>query len=415
RGAIEHIDSTGPSAALLAPVDNDQSDLNPTTNIVFVRGQSLSEFTVQLNDGSGSGIFDASADDPARVAVREDGRLLTPGIDYTYAYDNNNHVIRLIAMSGVWLNGHQYDIYLDNGIKFDPGNLATTPVGITDRAGNLLQANGPDGLTHFRLLLANAANSAPVVNLVTNGPAVLSMYENDNAVSPVSATFSSALAFSAADNKPVTLSIVDVDANGGSETLTLTATHGVLTLTNAALAGLSLLGIDVGPNGANIGNGTNTITITAPLGEASVFGSTPGINAALDGMTFTPDLNFDSHAGDQAVITVTVNDNGNSPAPPQSAVVTIPITVIAINDPPAETVPPSPISINEDFSVMFSTSGVNPVGVVVSPVVVSDPDVPVASADYNNPLLVYEETITLSDATLGTLQLATTGGLTFLN
>src|SRR6185437_12818966 len=130
RGAIEHIDSTGPSAALLAPVDNDQSDLNPTTNIVFVRGQSLSEFTVQLNDGSGSGIFDASADDPARVAVREDGRLLTPGIDYTYAYDNNNHVIRLIAMSGVWLNGHQYDIYLDNGIKFDPGNLATTPVGI---------------------------------------------------------------------------------------------------------------------------------------------------------------------------------------------------------------------------------------------------------------------------------------------
>jgi len=168
RGAIEHADAVGPSVALLAPVDNDANDLNAAGNVVFLRGQSLSEFTLQLNDGSGSGIYDASVS-ADRVAVREDGRLLTPDVDYFFNYDNNNHVIHLAAASGVWLNGHQYDIYLDNGNRFDPNNPSAAPVGITDRADNLLQANGPDGLTHFRLLLANTTNLAPTIELVSSG------------------------------------------------------------------------------------------------------------------------------------------------------------------------------------------------------------------------------------------------------
>ena len=404
RGAVEHADLVGPSAALLAPVDNNVNDLNATRNVVFLRGQSLAEFTLQLDDGSGSGIYDASVTSGQRVDVVRDGQVLTQGVDYYFDYDNNNHIIHLVAASGVWLNGHQYDIYLDNGVAFDPANPAASPVGITDRAGNFLQANGPDGLTHFRLLLANATNSAPIVRLATTGPAALSMYENDNAASPTAATFSSATAFSAADKKPVALSVFDVDANGGGETLTLTATHGVLSLSASALAGLNSLGIDT----STIGNGTSAITILAPLGDASVFGSTPGINSALQGLTFTPDLNFDSHDGTLAVISLTINDNGNTPAPALTTTLTIPINVIAINDPPAEAVPASPISINEDYSLTLSSAAGNAVSV-------SDPDVPAGSADYDNPLLLFEETITLSDPTLGTLQLATTAGITFLN
>ncbi|HVX61504.1 MAG TPA: hypothetical protein VHC19_12905, partial [Pirellulales bacterium] len=405
RGAIEHTDTTGPTAALLAPIDNDQSDLNTAPNIVFVRGESLSEFTIQLNDGSGAGIFDASANDPARVDVRQDGRLLTPGVDYTYAYDNNNHVIRLIALSGVWLNGHQYDIYLDNGVQFDPGNPAATPVGIADRAGNKLQANGPDGLTHFRLLLGNLTNSAPVVQLVSSGTGTpsLSMYENDNAASPTSATFSLTTPFSSADNTAVALTIFDVDANGGSETLTLSAAHGTLKLSSQALIELASIGV------TPTGDGTSTITISAPLGEASAVAPTPGLNAALEGLVFIPDLNFDSHLGDQAAVTVTIDDNGNSPAPGQTAVYSIPINVIAVNDAPVTSVPASspgsPIGINEDTPLTFSSAGGNAV-------TIADSDI--TAADLNNALLPpFEEIITVNPSNLGTLTIPNIAGITF--
>jgi len=402
RGAIEHADTTGPTAALLAPIDNDQNDLNKSPNIVFVRGQSLSEFTIQLSDGLGSGIYDASVS-PDRLDVREDGRLLTPGVDYYFDYDNNNHIIHLVAASGVWLNGHQYDIYLDNGVQFDPGNSAATPVGIADRAGNFLQANGPDGLTHFRLLLANVTNSAPVVQLVSSGTGTpsLSMYENS--ASPSYGTFSLTTPFSSADNTSVALSIFDVDANGGSETLTLSATHGTLTLSSAALTELNSIGV------TPTGQGSNTITITAPLGEASAVAPTPGLNAALEGLVFTPDLNFDSHLGDQAVVTVTVNDNGNSPAPAQTAIYSIPIDVIAVNDPPVDAVPTStaasPILLNEDTKQTFSKANGNAVTVV---------DSDITAADAGNALLPpFEEIITVNPSTLGTLTLTNVAGITF--
>ena len=82
------------------------------------------------------------------------GVLLVAGVDYSFVYDNNNHIIRLIAASGIWQNGNVYDIYINNGTQFDPnqngGSPATGITGIADLAGNSLQADSPTGYTNFR-------------------------------------------------------------------------------------------------------------------------------------------------------------------------------------------------------------------------------------------------------------------------
>ncbi|OYV84540.1 MAG: hypothetical protein B7Z73_15245, partial [Planctomycetia bacterium 21-64-5] len=229
RGAVEHAAATGPTASLLAPNPSGADNLSSAPNTVFIRGESLTEFSIQLSDGSGPGLYDNSvlpydyaqiapsatgasivgetiavtvvggatmkfefttstlpggdtnvpivvlstdtaatlaADAAATISgatgfatpnlavavgprirlqpgdtvavtggqltagaantldVVRDGKRLTAGVDYFFNYDNNNHIIHLVAASGVWLNGHQYDIYLDNGDKFDPYNLS---------------------------------------------------------------------------------------------------------------------------------------------------------------------------------------------------------------------------------------------------------------------------------------------------
>ncbi len=80
------------------------------------------------------------------------------------------------------------------------------------------------------------------------------------------------------------ISFSDVDHGGANEQLTLTVSNGTVTL--ATLAGLS-----------GSGNGTNSLTYT---------GTVAALNAALDGMLFTPTLNFTGTAS----ITLNTNDLG---------------------------------------------------------------------------------------------------------
>jgi hypothetical protein len=102
----------------------------------------------------------------------------------------------------------------------------------------------------------------------------------------------------------------DVDANGGDETLTLTVLNGIVAL--ATLAGLT---VDAGANG------TATVTVTGTLAE---------LNAALDGLTYTPNANYN---GDDT-LTVTLNDNGNSGGAALTATSLVPINDTAVNDAP---------------------------------------------------------------------------------
>ncbi|CAL1518438.1 gliding motility-associated C-terminal domain-containing protein [Chitinophaga sp. MM2321] len=102
------------------------------------------------------------------------------------------------------------------------------------------------------------------------------------------------------------ISISDVDAGTGTISITLTATNGKITLiTTANLTFVS-------------GSGTLDRSVT-------VRGKLADINTALADFVFTPDPNF---AG-AATLKIAVNDQGNTPAPPMSDDLTIPVTVSA--------------------------------------------------------------------------------------
>jgi VCBS repeat-containing protein len=129
------------------------------------------------------------------------------------------------------------------------------------------------------------------------------------------------------------ISIADVDAGTGSIQVVAGSTNGTL-----AAAPLS---------GATVTNdGTASVTITGTITQ---------VNAALDGLTFTPALNF---AG-TAVVTITSNDQGNTGAGGALLDIdTVSILVNAVNDAPSFT-PGGDVTVLEDssaYSAQWATS-----------------------------------------------------------
>ena len=98
------------------------------------------------------------------------------------------------------------------------------------------------------------------------------------------------LVFSTADGNSISIS--DPDAGTADVQVQLTAAHGTITL--AGVTGLSFI----------TGDGTADATVTFT-------GAIDAINAALDGMTFTPALNY---AGSAAIVTIVTDDLGNTGA-----------------------------------------------------------------------------------------------------
>ena len=106
------------------------------------------------------------------------------------------------------------------------------------------------------------------------------------------------------------------DAENSPLTTTLTVTSGTL---NVATGGGATIG----------GNGTATVTLS---------GSATQINAALAGLSYTGNLNFDG----SDTLTVTTTDDGTA-----TDTDTVAITVNPVNDAPVNTVPGAQ-SVNED-------------------------------------------------------------------
>ncbi|MGH7140490.1 MAG: hypothetical protein ACREHD_32550, partial [Pirellulales bacterium] len=339
RGAIDRVDFTGPSASLLSPADNNLADQDPRVNFVHTVGDLFSEFDILISDGIGSGVNNSSVT-TASVHVRRNGVLLTDGVDYQFVYDTNNHIVRLIAASGVWQNGSVYDIYLDNGVKFDPlinnGVPTSNQPGISDEAGNLLQANASNGYTSYELTLANVGNNPPAI--VTPSEAQ-TMYEHTMlAFSPLTPSTTNPTVLHKLPN-PIT--IFDVDANGGVEQVTLTASVGTLALvdpnTGLPLAPNAIPGV----NFSGLGTPASPLVITGPLGSATD-PTNPGINTALADLVYQlndPSNSAAYYFNGTATITVVANDEGNTPPPAQITTVTVPVTVIAVNNPPFDNVP----------------------------------------------------------------------------
>jgi VCBS repeat-containing protein len=216
-------------------------------------------------------------------------------------------------------------------------------------------------------ITVTAVNDAPV-NHVPN-----------TSVTPITAYEDTMLIFSA--SKGTAVSITDVDAGTGALQVTLTVTHGTLTLNT--ISGLTFT------TGDGIADTTMTFT-----------GKLTAINSALNGMKYLADLNYNG----PATLSITTNDQGNtgSGTPvPLSDSDTVAINVVAVNDAPVNSVPTIQ-TVAENSNLVFSPASGNAISIS---------DIDITGGDTSNSS--YLEQVTLS-VLHGTLSVANTSGLTSL-
>ena len=152
------------------------------------------------------------------------------------------------------------------------------------------------------------------------------------------------LVFSAANGNAVTVADLDHgETNGGDLVVTAAVTNGSLTLGSAA----NLTAVT--------GNGGRTVTLT---------GTAAHINAALNGLTYRGDANFNTETGGNTeALTLTTRDQGNTGSGGElTDSDTVAITVTGVNDAPVNTVPGAQ-SVAEDTDLVFSAANGNAVTV----------------------------------------------------
>jgi cadherin-like protein/Big-like domain-containing protein/Calx-beta domain-containing protein len=137
------------------------------------------------------------------------------------------------------------------------------------------------------------------------------------------------------------ISVADPDVGGNTIQVTLTATNGTLTLSGTS--GLSFSFSDA--NGTGAGDGTADATMTFR-------GTLVNVNAALNGMTFTPTAGFTGGAS----LTITSNDLGNTgtggPLTDTDSVSILVALNVSIQD--SQLVEPSTGTANMVFTVTLS-------------------------------------------------------------
>ncbi len=144
RGATDRADFAALQAILLQPQDNDSANVDVDRTISYVRVTSglLEYFSILLSDGEGIGP-DASTVRPEAILLTENGRLLTPGVDFTFGYNINSRTIRLTPLSGIWRSDSVYEITMNNraskAIRFAAGSAI--------QAGDTLTVTLPDTTT----------------------------------------------------------------------------------------------------------------------------------------------------------------------------------------------------------------------------------------------------------------------------
>lgn len=148
RGALDRSDFTDPTAALASPAPT-----TPTTATVY--GQFPSQFSIQLSDGTGSGIKTSTVTTNPALTFTLTGPdpnnptntiTLKPTTNYLFSYDATNGLVRFTAAQGIWIPG-TYTISVTN----------TGVNGVTDLAGNPLAPNNAGGTTSFTITVAAKA------------------------------------------------------------------------------------------------------------------------------------------------------------------------------------------------------------------------------------------------------------------
>lgn len=295
RGAIERADFIGGVATLFVPLDNgtDAStgpDLDPQSHVAHINNPPFfNQFVVKLDD-AGIGIDDSTVlSDGSQFTLTRttrDGTQTLVGtftgdpsppanLDYFFTYNTNTNEAIITSVT-LFDSLARYQLTVDN----DP------VTGILDLAGNALVANRGDGSVTFDILATSGPN-VPPVNTVPLG-----VIEIDENVVP----FPSSLALSAANGLGITVD--DVDAFLGTNELSVTLTvsndgspQGTLTLPAGSSSLVTFL------QGAE----------DTPSGILEIVGDIAALNTVLDGLVFTPRLNYIG----TATLTVATNDLGN--------------------------------------------------------------------------------------------------------
>ncbi len=151
-------------------------------------------------------------------------------------------------------------------------------------------------------------------------------------------------AFTAANSNLIAIS--DLDAGNQAVAVTLTATNGTLTLSSGSAAALTF----------SSGDGTANASM-------AFTGTLVNINAALDGLKFSPTAGYSG----SATVQIVTDDQGNTGSGgPQSDSDTVSITVNAVsptlNDAPVNTVP-GPQNVPQDTALTLSTANGNRISI----------------------------------------------------
>jgi Ca2+-binding RTX toxin-like protein len=211
--------------------------------------------------------------------------------------------------------------------------------------------NGADSLSIVTSDLGHNGTGGPLTD--TDNVAITVNAVNDAPVATITPVSLSATEGVSLDLKTAGLSISDVDANGGSVTVTLSVGEGTL---NAS----------VGNSGVTLsGSGTSSLTITGLVSQVNAFLGAIGSNSTLAYVDSS-----DTPAG-STTLTLSVHDNGNSGAGGDlSSSDTATINIAAVNDAPVNTMPAS-FTTNEDTPVKLAGLSINDVDAGSSAVTVT--------------------------------------------
>jgi VCBS repeat-containing protein len=241
--------------------------------------------------------------------------------------------------------------------------------------------NGPDTLTITTSDQGNTGSGGVLTD--SDSVAINVLAVNDAPINTVplltqTVAQTNDLFFSSANGNAI--SIGDIDAGTSSVKVTLSVMNGTLTLSNTS--GLTFLLDSV-----------TGLTSDGIADKKMIFtGSITDINAALNSLSYHSNPNFSG----SDTLTIVTNDQGNTGSGGAKMDTDIvPIKVTVVNDGPVNTVP-SAQSVNEDTTLVFSTTKGNAISI-------SDPDAGM------NPVKV-----TLS-VDVGTLTLNSISGLTFIS
>ena len=215
--------------------------------------------------------------------------------DISGSYNASTGVLTLTSATAATLAQWQAAL---SSVKYE--NTSQAPSG-ADRTVNFSINDGTvDSQAFTQTVTLIQSNDAPVITL---------------AAATQNTRQDAALTFNAANHNLININ--DVDAGTSDVKVTLTATHGLLSL--SGVSGLTILG----------GTGTNEASIT-------VTGNLTDINAALNGLTFTPTPGYTG----SATVQVLVDDQGNSGGAALNADKTLGITVNATPTTPVTPVTP---------------------------------------------------------------------------